>query len=152
MAVVASAALGTAPVALASPASPVVGSGAPIGHPVPVPQPPAAAQPKNLAPMEDGQGPTAAQQAAMTAAVAQAHSTGKPVVVDALTTETQETVAQPKGGFALTSNPKPVRTKKDGAWTAVDTTLRKGADGTLAPAATAYGEVRFSGVARVRWR
>ncbi|WP_329568476.1 LamG-like jellyroll fold domain-containing protein [Kitasatospora sp. NBC_01266] len=145
MAVVASAALGTAPVALASPASPVVGSGAPIGHPVPVPQPPAAAQPKNLAPMEDGQGPTAAQQAAMTAAVAQAHSTGKPVVVDALTTETQETVAQPKGGFALTSNPKPVRTKKDGAWTAVDTTLRKGADGTLAPAATAYGEVRFSG-------
>ncbi|MFJ4678551.1 LamG-like jellyroll fold domain-containing protein [Kitasatospora sp. NPDC088783] len=81
----------------------------------------------------------------MTAAAAKARTTGQPVAVDELTTETTQVVAQPKGGFAFTGNPKPVRTKQAGSWTQVDTALHRQADGTLAPAATAYGSVSFSG-------
>ncbi|WP_280664922.1 LamG-like jellyroll fold domain-containing protein [Kitasatospora sp. MAP12-44] len=148
--VLAATVLGAAPAAFAAtPGSP---AGAPTRHTAPaVPAPPSAPtpeQPTNLSAMESGQGPTVAEKAAMVAAAAQAHTSGKPVVVDALTTESQQVVAQPKGGFALTGSPKPVRTKESGVWKPVDTTLRKGADGMLSPVATAYGSVRFSGGGR----
>jgi hypothetical protein len=131
--------LGAAPAALAASSSPSPGL-----HTVSEPLAPNAKQPSNLQQMDSGLGPTVAQREGMAAAAAQAHRTGKPVVVDALTTESQQTAAQPKGGFALTANPQPVRAKQNGAWTPVDTSLHKGADGLLAPAATAYGAVRFS--------
>ncbi|WP_280666005.1 LamG-like jellyroll fold domain-containing protein [Kitasatospora sp. MAP12-44] len=134
----------------ATPAAFAATPGAPAGA-VPIhaaPAAPAPKQPTNLSAMESGQGPTVAEKAAMVAAAAQAHTSGKPVVVDALTTESQQVVAQPKGGFALTGSPKPVRTKESGVWKPVDTTLRKGADGMLSPVATAYGSVRFSGGGR----
>ncbi|MFI9274558.1 LamG-like jellyroll fold domain-containing protein [Kitasatospora sp. NPDC052896] len=106
--------------------------------------PPTPAQPKNLTPMQGGEGSTVAEQEAMAAAAAQAHAAGRPVVVDALTTETQQVVAQPKGGFALTGNPEPVRTKMSGSWRPVDTSLRRNGNGGLSPVATAYGSVSFS--------
>ncbi|GAA1240774.1 SGNH hydrolase [Kitasatospora nipponensis] len=80
-----------------------------------------------------------AQQAAGQAA----KKSGKPVVVDALTTENTQTVANADGTFTLTQNAAPVRAKKNGSWVKVDTTLAKRADGTLAPAATA-SDVSFS--------
>ncbi|MFJ4680307.1 LamG-like jellyroll fold domain-containing protein [Kitasatospora sp. NPDC088783] len=81
----------------------------------------------------------------MAAAGTKARATGQPVAVDALTTESTQVVAQPGGGFAVNSSAKPVRTEQNGRWMAVDTTLHRGPDGRLAPAATAYGSVRFSG-------
>ena len=92
-----------------------------------------------------GNGQPSPQQKAMSAAAAQARSSGKPVVVDALTTETQQVSAQPHGGFTATIAPAPVRTSHNGQWVPVDTSLHANPDGTLAPAATAYGSVRFSG-------
>lgn len=77
------------------------------------------------------------------AAAAQARSSGKPVAVADLTTETQQVFAAPKGGFTVNVNPVPVRTKQAGLWVAIDTTLKHGADG-YSPAATAYGTVTFS--------
>ncbi|MFE0464736.1 ricin-type beta-trefoil lectin domain protein [Kitasatospora sp. NPDC058965] len=78
-------------------------------------------------------------------ALAQAKKTGKPVTVDALTTETAVTVANPDGKtFTRTSNIQPVRVQKGGAWVATDATLAKNADGTFSPAATPSG-VTLSG-------
>jgi hypothetical protein len=127
--------IGTPPVALAS--TPVT--------PKPGPVPTTPAQPSNLPTIDDGYGPTPQQAAAMTAAAAQARATGKPVAVDSLTTETTLYTAQPKGGFALTGNPEPVRVNQNGKWVPVDTTLHRNADGSLSPGATAYGSVTLSG-------
>jgi Concanavalin A-like lectin/glucanases superfamily len=80
----------------------------------------------------------------MTAAAATAHDSGRPVTIDALTTETEQFVAEPNGGLELTANPSPVRTEQRGRWVPIDTTLHRAADGSLAPVATAYGSVRFS--------
>ncbi|GAA5197387.1 hypothetical protein GCM10023322_68530 [Rugosimonospora acidiphila] len=93
--------------------------------------------------LDDGYGPSPTQDQAMQAAARKASATGKPVVVDALTTETQQVTAQPGGGFSLSGNPDPVRTKQDDTWVPVDTTLHVTANG-LMPAATAYGNVMFS--------
>jgi hypothetical protein len=98
-----------------------------------------------LTAMEAGYGATTAQKAAMAQATAQARTSGKAVAVGALTTETWQVVAQPAGGFILAANTEPVRTRKQGGWVPVDTTLSHDADGTLSPAATAYGSVTFSG-------
>ncbi|WUD76776.1 LamG domain-containing protein [Streptomyces sp. NBC_00510] len=70
------------------------------------------------------------------AARGQAVSTGKPVVVDALTTETSTTEALPDGTFVNTTSPLPTRVRKDGAWTPVDATLIADGDGGYAPKAT----------------
>lgn len=59
--------------------------------------------------------------------------TGKPVRVQSLTTEHDEVVALPRGGFERRSRVEPVRTKKDGAWREIDTTLTVRSDGTVAP-------------------
>lgn len=113
--------------------------------PQPGPMPADPAMATNLPTIEDGFGATAAQDDAMTAAARQARSSGKAVVVPALTTETEQVTAKPTGGFALSDNPKPVRTKQHGSWVGVDTTLHATASGSLSPAATAYGTVAFSG-------
>ncbi|WP_181442251.1 ricin-type beta-trefoil lectin domain protein [Streptomyces tateyamensis] len=68
-------------------------------------------------------------------AQAQAKSSGKPVTVDALTTETSLTVANPDGTFTQSQNVQPVRVKKNGAWTETDSTLAKNGDGSFSPTA-----------------
>ncbi len=113
------------------------------GQPAPVTsQPPASPDTPVLS---DGYGPTGDEQQAMQAAAKQAQSSGKPVLVMALTTPVQQVTAQPDGGFALTTTPEPVRTRQSGRWVAVNTGLRKTPSGSWSPAATAYGSVSFSG-------
>lgn len=75
----------------------------------------------------------------------QAEQSGQPVVVDALTTMTTETVAQPDGTFSLTSYTSPVRVRKGDSWTGVDPTLRANPDGTYSPAATPTGVILSGG-------
>jgi hypothetical protein len=113
--------------------------------PRPAPGPRSHPQPTNLPVLDSGYGPTAAQRAAMAAASRLARAGGQPAVVDGLTSETQQVLAEPHGGFALASNPNPVRTQHGGVWVPVDTSLLRNADGTLSPAATAYGTVVLSG-------
>ena len=76
--------------------------------------------------------------------VTQAHTTGKPVSIEAMTTETQQVVAKPTGGFELTVTPEPVRTKQNGKWVPISTDLHPTTQGALSPAATAYGTVTIS--------
>lgn len=67
------------------------------------------------------------------AAMAQAHATGKPVVVDAETTPTEQVTAQPAGYFHDDINVEPVRQEVDGTWRDIDTTLSPAPDGTVQP-------------------
>ncbi|MEV4611829.1 ricin-type beta-trefoil lectin domain protein [Kitasatospora sp. NPDC049258] len=93
------------------------------------------------APAKADQQPTdSAAGKAIHEALAQAKATGKPVTIDALTTESSESVANPDG-HTVTANThaQDVRTKRDGGWKSLDTTLRTGSDGTLAPAVTSQG-------------
>ncbi|MFC0547875.1 LamG-like jellyroll fold domain-containing protein [Kutzneria chonburiensis] len=106
--------------------------------------PKSPAGPAGLQPIKDGYGATAAENAALTAAAAQARTGGQAITVDSLTSETQQVVAQPKGGFELTANPQPVRTKQNDVWVPIDTTLHRGASGRFTPVATAYGTVTLS--------
>ncbi|MFE4516269.1 FG-GAP-like repeat-containing protein [Kitasatospora sp. NPDC056783] len=75
--------------------------------------------------------PLTAEQAS-----AQAWSTGKDVVVQAATTPTDELTANPDGGFTLQQSVTPVRAYRDGGWKALDATLVKRADGSVAPKVT----------------
>ncbi len=84
---------------------------------------------------------TAATEAA---AVRLARESGKPVQVQQKNTQTSEVLANPGGTFTLRSNARPVRVKQDGTWRGIDTTLKLGADGTVAPVAAAV-EMAFSG-------
>ncbi|GAA1392372.1 hypothetical protein GCM10009639_23880 [Kitasatospora putterlickiae] len=86
----------------------------------------------------------APEQQAMLDAIGTAKSTGKPVVVESMTTESSRTVANPDGTLTTTDNSAPVRTKRSGNWTDLDATLRANPDGTLAPAVSAT-PVTFSG-------
>ncbi|WP_405011244.1 hypothetical protein [Kitasatospora sp. NBC_01539] len=56
-----------------------------------------------------------------------------------MTTETSTTVANPNGTLSTTDYAKPVRTRRGTAWADLDTTLRRAADGTVAPAVTSSG-------------
>ncbi|KJK58204.1 ricin-type beta-trefoil lectin domain protein [Saccharothrix sp. ST-888] len=76
------------------------------------------------------------QQQSILNARQQARSIGKPVVVDALTTETSQTTANPNGRLTTSDFLQPVRTKRGTAWADLDTTLRRNSDGTLSPAVT----------------
>ncbi|WP_123555350.1 LamG domain-containing protein [Kitasatospora cineracea] len=78
-------------------------------------------------------------------ASAQAKRTGKPVVADALTTETAQTTANPDGTLTLTQSAVPVRTFRDGAWRGLDATLKANPDGTLSPAVTPSSVVLSGG-------
>ncbi|GAA0616807.1 SGNH hydrolase [Kribbella sandramycini] len=78
------------------------------------------------------------------AAVRLARETGKPVQVQEKNTQTSEVLANPSGTFTLRSNARPVRVQQGGKWRGIDTTLKLGADGTVAPVAAAVG-MTFSG-------
>lgn len=110
------------------------------------PQPPQPKAPPGvpLAPRDDIDGLTAAQHSALRAARDRAAVTGQPVTVDALTTPTATTTANPAGTTTYTSNLLPVRVRKGGSWTPVDATLRRNTDGTYSPAAAAGG-LKLSG-------
>lgn len=69
-------------------------------------------------------------------AQALAKQLGRSVRITGKTTETDEFWATPDGGFTWRQHQRPVRVKRDGQWTAVDTTLVKRADGTIAPKTT----------------
>ncbi|MFK4107997.1 FG-GAP repeat domain-containing protein [Streptomyces sp. NPDC002176] len=75
-------------------------------------------------------------------AMAKAARTGEPVEVAAARTETSETYALPNGNLRHTQHSIPVRVKREGAWTPVDTTLTE-AGGRITPRATP-GRVSFS--------
>ncbi|MGW3940317.1 LamG-like jellyroll fold domain-containing protein [Streptomyces phaeochromogenes] len=68
---------------------------------------------------------------------------GKAVEVGELTTATSRVVANPDGTFTAEAATSPERVRKNGAWTAVDTTLAVRPDGSLAPRAAE--DVRLSG-------
>ncbi|MEU6318111.1 hypothetical protein [Streptomyces sp. NPDC047009] len=66
-----------------------------------------------------------------------AKATGKPVVIPALTTATEQIAANPKGGLILTESAAPVRVYRQGRWIPIDTTLHANSNGTYSPAAVA---------------
>lgn len=71
---------------------------------------------------------------------------GRPVEVLAQRTPWSQTFALPSGRLELRESPVPVRARRaDGSWAAVDTTLRRRADGSVAPEATVAGLVLSGG-------
>ncbi|WP_052684658.1 LamG-like jellyroll fold domain-containing protein [Lentzea aerocolonigenes] len=64
-----------------------------------------------------------------------AKQSGKPIVIGSETTETSQVTANPDGSRTWTNYTHPVRVKQNGAWAAVDLSLVRQADGTLAPKA-----------------
>ncbi|MFF7384814.1 LamG-like jellyroll fold domain-containing protein [Streptomyces griseoluteus] len=76
-------------------------------------------------------------------ASAQARATGKAVTIDQLTDTGTTVVANPDGTFTRTDSSMPQRVLQKGKWVAIDTTLRRQADGTWAPKA-AVTPVAFS--------
>lgn len=67
-----------------------------------------------------------------------------PSEVESLTTETSQVVALPDGKFKLISHQQPVRTKQNGEWVSIDTTLEQATDGSYRPRAAAV-PLSFSG-------
>ncbi|MDF1488270.1 hypothetical protein [Tessaracoccus caeni] len=76
-------------------------------------------------------------------ALNEAASSGEPVVVDELTNETEEVLANPDRTFTLTSHTMPVRVEEDGEWLPVDTSLTEGDGGRIEPARTSV-DMSFS--------
>ncbi|WP_328940565.1 ricin-type beta-trefoil lectin domain protein [Streptomyces sp. NBC_00250] len=108
---------------------------------VPTPGTPATMSTQGPAgPRSTAQPPTGADTKAARAvqeALRKAKATGKPVTVDALTTETSETVAGPDGHRLTTrSHTQTVRVKRSGRWQTLDATLAAGPGGTVAPKVT----------------
>jgi hypothetical protein len=83
-------------------------------------------------------------QASTSAALRQARSTGHQVEIGALRGESREVYAQPDGTFEAVQHLIPVRTRQDGRWVKIDTTLTRTPDGSVAPKAASVG-LRFSG-------
>ncbi|MBW5482306.1 ricin-type beta-trefoil lectin domain protein [Streptomyces bambusae] len=82
---------------------------------------------------------------ALTAAQAQARSTGQRVPVDHLTTASSQTFANPDGTLTSDTAPVPERVKDAaGKWRGIDATLRLQADGSVAPVAVP-SRLAFSG-------
>jgi hypothetical protein len=112
----------------------------------PAPAPAARARPAaNLAAMNGGGPLTGARAAAERTAEEQADDTGRPAVVGAMTTATSTTTVNADGRLTVTENVLPVRVRRGSGWAPVDTTLRRQADGSLAPAAVPGDAVSFSG-------
>ncbi|MET9323603.1 ricin-type beta-trefoil lectin domain protein [Streptomyces sp. NPDC003038] len=82
------------------------------------------------------QRPPSPEAEAVDAAKAQAKSSGKPVVIEHLTTASSQTFVTPNGTLTTDTAPVPQRVKTAaGSWQAVDATLRANPDGTVAPTA-----------------
>ena len=79
------------------------------------------------------------------AATRQAKATGKPVVIKALTTATQQIAVNPSGTYTATISATPDRVFHAGQWVAIDTTLHRNPDGTLSPGAVASDLVLSGG-------
>ncbi|MEU4148732.1 LamG-like jellyroll fold domain-containing protein [Streptomyces sp. NPDC026659] len=77
-------------------------------------------------------------------ALAEAARTGKPVEITSQRGESSEVYATPQGHLEAREHLRPVRTRVDGAWRDIDTTLTRGANGTVVPRATTVG-LTFSG-------
>lgn len=73
-----------------------------------------------------------------------AERTHRAVVVNSHTSATSQLTALPNGQFKLDVSQSPVRVQRGGSWVSVDTTLSRGADGMIRPAATT-DQVAFSG-------
>ncbi|WP_369233806.1 LamG-like jellyroll fold domain-containing protein [Streptomyces sp. R21] len=78
------------------------------------------------------------------AAQAKAAKSGDPVEILSLRDERSTTVANPDGTFTTTEYVQPVRTRQNGKWTKIDTTLVEQKNGTYAPKA-ALAAMSFSG-------
>lgn len=111
----------------------------------------APAPDRNHGPADPSWPPTPAKaggggtSATVAAAKATAKSTGRPVQIDALTTPTGTTTANPDGTLSTTSAPVVEHVKNaDGTWRAVDATLRANPDGTVTPVAVPSA-LAFSG-------
>ncbi|MFJ9898498.1 LamG-like jellyroll fold domain-containing protein [Streptomyces sp. NPDC091280] len=78
------------------------------------------------------------------AAQTRAMKSGKSVEITSLRDEHSTTVANPDGTFTTTEYVQAVRTRVDGRWTDIDTTLVRQRNGTLAPKA-ALTAMSFSG-------
>lgn len=74
-----------------------------------------------------------------TQALARAKSTGKPVVVDSLTTPSSQTTVSPSGEFTDVQTLRPSRVWRSGQWHDLDAALHVAPDRRLAPAATTNG-------------
>ncbi|WP_326582020.1 LamG domain-containing protein [Streptomyces sp. NBC_00481] len=79
-----------------------------------------------------------------TAALTKAARTGKLVEIASLRGESSEVYATPEGHLEAREHLRPVRTRVDGEWRDIDTTLARGANGAVAPKATTVG-LTFSG-------
>lgn len=79
---------------------------------------------------------TTTDTAPRTVARQQAIALGHPVTIDALTTPSSTTVANPNGTFTTTTTVLPTRMRVGGAWRPIDPTLVRGADGTITTTAT----------------
>jgi hypothetical protein len=71
-------------------------------------------------------------------------ASGQRVEATALRTERQQVFANPDGSFTLEQTVLPVRVRRGSGWTAVDTTLLTGSNGTVVPAAAVL-DMAFSG-------
>lgn len=91
-----------------------------------------------------GTGPRPTEQLTEADASAAARASGERVEVGSLRGETRDVFALPSGQFELVQHQRPVRTRKDGKWLPVDTTLTRLADGGIAPIASSV-DIRFSG-------
>ncbi|MFF6994959.1 DNRLRE domain-containing protein [Streptomyces sp. NPDC008313] len=102
--------------------------------------PPAAAADvaATTASTEDGGAKKATPKGAVSEAAASdaAAESGKPVEISPLRDERSQTFANPDGTFRFKEFVQPVRTRKDGKWIDIDTTLVERADGRLAPRAS----------------
>ncbi|MFG2877083.1 LamG-like jellyroll fold domain-containing protein [Streptomyces sp. NPDC048337] len=89
--------------------------------------------------------PPSAEASAIDTAKGRAKSSGKPVLIDHLTTASSQTFATPNGTLATETSLEPERVKNgSGHWQKVDATLRTNTDGTVTPAAVP-SPLSFSG-------
>jgi hypothetical protein len=109
----------------------------------------AAARPQTVTAARTAQ-TTAAAQAGSTGAaseeeaMAAAKRTGQKVEVASLRGESSDVYATPDGNLEAREYLRPVRTRVDGVWQAIDTGLARGADGMVEPKAATVG-LAFSG-------
>ncbi|MFC1432233.1 ricin-type beta-trefoil lectin domain protein [Streptacidiphilus sp. N1-3] len=87
------------------------------------------------APKQVGGAATSALRTAQATAAEKAKSAGHAVPIPELTTDHSTTVANPDGTFTATEAFSPQRTKVNGSWAPIDTTLVRTANGSWAPRA-----------------